>query len=150
MKDEESRIEYKEKLEGLAEQYYLDLKETFKDNEGALELVDARNKVNEENKKLREENAKIRKEFRGRREAMILGYKAKFIERLEKKIERISDSKLENTSEQVDKLIEKFEANEKISEETRDKILSQLTALREIVDERIESMDLVEIEGDIN
>ncbi len=149
MSEEESRIEYKEKLEELVEQYYLDMKERFGDNENALELIEARKEVNEKNRELREENEQIRKEFRGRREDMILEYKSKFLEELGKKVERVSDAKLEKVSDQIDKLIERFEANDKISEGTRDKILSQLTALREIVDERIESMDLEDVDGEV-
>jgi len=97
-----------------------------------------RREVFEENKKLRKENIEARKAFRGEREDKIVKYKEAFNSRLKSRLDRISDSKLEKVATKVDAAIEKIENNSRISDTKKDALMSQLIALKEIIDEKLE------------
>ena len=57
---------------------------------------------------------------------MVEKYKEAFINRLGDKIKKIPTTKLEKILPKIDKFINKFEKNSKLSKERKEKLLSQL------------------------
>jgi hypothetical protein len=77
-------------------------------------------------------------EFRGKRSDMIVKYKEIFIKKLGARIEKIKISKLEKILPKIEKIIAKITKNTKITKEKRDKIISKIAALKEIIEDRLE------------
>jgi hypothetical protein len=53
---------------------------------------------------------------------------------------------LENVLDKIDVMMEKFDANTKISEINKEKIMSQLTALKELLEDSLDSEDSITTE----
>ena len=141
LKDEEGREELKIKLEELQNKYHKKVNELVWDNTEAMEILNKRKNVYQANQEIRKDSYMARKEFRGERSKIVAKYKWKFLERLWKVLDKASTSKLEKISAKIDWLIERFESNSKLSDKRKDKIISQLIALKEIIDEKLEEND---------
>ena len=79
---------------------------------------------------------------------MVEKYKQAFLNRLGDRIKKIPTSKLEKVLPKIDKIIERFEKNTKLSKERKERILSQLGALKEIIEDRLNEVQ--ETQVDIN
>ena len=109
-----------------------------------LELLEKREDVFKQNTELRAENKEIRKEYRGERGELVSKYKSSFIKRIGNKLDKIPADKLEKVLDRIDAMEEKYEANDKISDERKDKIIAQLLALKEMIEEKLEEDDTEE------
>jgi hypothetical protein len=72
----------------------------------------------------------------------VSSYKEKFDWKLWDKIEKIAKKdpeKLRIIIQKIDAIIKKFDENTKLSEEDKDKIFSQLEALKELVKDNLDS-----------
>jgi hypothetical protein len=127
-------------MKGLAESHYTAVKKILWDD--AKELIEKRKEVYEENESLREENRDARKEFRGERAKLVENYKTAFVSRLGVKLDKVSNAKLETILTKVNTMIPTYEANASINATKKDKILGQLVALKEIIEEKIETDDV--------
>ena len=77
-------------------------------------------------------------------------YKKILKEKLKKKLKNIDNVKLEKVIEKIDKYLEIFQDKDDINEEKRTKILAQLLALKEVLQEKIESTEEYSIEIDLD
>lgn len=151
-KNNENLSKYREDIAELRKDFYENLKELNSNNSEALELLEKRKNVFEMNQGLRKENIKTRVDFRGERSELVMKYKSAFLERLWNKLERVPSNKLGKISDKIDVLITKTEARSNISIEMREKLLSQLWALKDILDDRMQDnedeaddLDILEI-----
>ena len=76
-------------------------------------------------------------------------FKEKFNKLLSKKLDKVSNNKLEKISERINIALERVEENEKMDSDKKDKITSQLLALLEIINEKIEYNDEYSVEIDL-
>jgi len=67
-------------------------------------------------------------------------------ERLEKRLKNIDNEKLEIVIQKIDKYLEIFQNKDNINEEKRTKIIAQLLALKEIIQEKINNSKKYSIE----
>ena len=104
-------------------------------------IVEARKGVFEENKALREENRSKREEFRNGIEDKVVKYKGIFVEKISKKLEKLSPTQIQKIIDKVDAQLTKVEANTKLSQENKDKLKAQLVALRETLEDRLDTSD---------
>ena len=135
------RQELKTKIEELTIVYHEELKSLVWNDTEALAWVEARKEVALKNKEIREENLQARIEFRGDRQGQIVALKEKYYTQLWEKITKIwskKPEKLETILTKIDVMIEKFEANTKLSETNKEKIMSQLTALKELIEDTLD------------
>jgi PHP family Zn ribbon phosphoesterase len=78
---------------------------------------------------------------------MVIKYKENFVKRIGSKIEVLAQKKpekLEQILTKIDKMIEKFENKTNLSSEKKDKIISQLIAIKEMVEDKLEETELNE------
>lgn len=143
------REELRTKLHELNKTYLEEMNSLVSKNEEAKAYIMARKAVFDENKVLKQEFAKSREELRWDKKEHVLKYKDKFVKSIWKKVEKIAmqkSEKLEKVLVKIDAMMDRFEANTKLSEENKTKILAQLIALKELVEDSLES---VEIEQEI-
>lgn len=148
--DEASREEYNQKLKELVEKHFEEMKTVVWDDETIDSLMQERKQVFDENKKLREENMNARIEYRWERANMIEKYKKNFVKRLEAAIPKIKLEKLSTVADKIDTMILNIEDNDKLSDDKKDSLVSQLVALKEIVEEEIENRWMMEDMIDID
>jgi F0F1-type ATP synthase membrane subunit b/b' len=144
---EEEREEIREEMDEIVEEYFEEAEEIVGSESDAAALFVKRKEVYETNERLRDENKEIRKEYRQTRNETVTKYRAAFIKRLGNALDRIPNEKLENVLDKIDTLIERYESSENVSEERKDKILGQLIALKEIIEEKLEGDD---VEDEVN
>ena len=145
----EAREELRNKINELRKSHFETLKTSLSGNEDALKAVEKRVNLFKKNTLLRAESLQKRIDFRWNRANKIIAYKEVFIKKLWDRISRIPTSKLEKLQPKINKFYDKFEKNNKISQEKKDKILSQITALKEIIEERLENIDSESNEFDV-
>ena len=143
------RQELKTKLEEMVIAHHEQLKQLVWNDEEALAWVEARKEIAEKNKEIREENKTAREEFRGDRKGQVLAFKEKYHSQLWAKLNKVwakSPEKLENILWKIDAMMVKFDTNTKISEANKEKIMSQLTALKELLEDSLDTEDAITAE----
>lgn len=111
-------------------------------SEAAVEMVDKRMEVMGTNHEMRKENIDLRYEFRAEKSDMMKKYKATFKLKLKSRLDSISAEKLEKILAKVNTMEETITNNTNISDVSREKMLSQVSALKEILEEKIEEYNL--------
>jgi hypothetical protein len=76
-------------------------------------------------------------------------FKKKFNKHFSKKIDELSNEKLLKVADKIDSVLEKIENNDKMSQEKKEKIISQLLALLDIITEKIEYNEEFSLEIDL-
>jgi biopolymer transport protein ExbB/TolQ len=76
-------------------------------------------------------------------------FKEKFNKLLSKKLDKLSNEKLEKVADRIDRALERVEENEKLNLDKKEKIISQLLALLEVIEEKIEHNDEFSLEIDL-
>ena len=87
-------------------------------------------------------NIEARIEFRGKLNDKVEKYKNNLGSKLEKGLPKIKEEKIENVLTKIDKVTEVIEKNTKISQIKKDQILTQIIALKELLEEELESKNL--------
>ena len=139
---DEERAEIHMEMKTLAQEKYEAVKEIVWSDETAQALLDKRKEVFKENQELREENREIRKEYKEVRRETVVAYRTAFVKRIGNALDNMSDEKLEQIAARIDTMIEDFEMKTGISESRRASMLAALMALKEIIDEKLETGDL--------
>jgi hypothetical protein len=75
-------------------------------------------------------------------------YKEIYLNKLITALPNVSDTKLEKISEMIEGMVERLESNTKMSDERKDTQISQIISFKEILDEELESREILEEEGD--
>lgn len=133
------RIELDKEIQSYAEA----VKEIVWENAEVESYVDSRLELRDKNKSVREEIRNNREEFRWERSKLVLEFKETYYWKIAQVAPKLSDAKLEKLSTQIDSLIAKAEANTKLSQENKDKMVAQLTSLKEIIDEELETREIL-------
>lgn len=133
------RIELDKEIQSYAEA----VKEIVWENAEVESYVDSRLELRDKNKSVREEIRNNREEFRWERSQLVLEFKETYYWKVAQVAPKLSDAKLEKLSTQIDSLIAKAEANTKLSQENKDKMVAQLTSLKEIIDEELETREIL-------
>lgn len=133
------RIELDKEIQSYAEA----VKEIVWENAEVESYVDSRLELRDKNKSVREEIRNNREEFRWERSQLVLEFKETYYWKVAQVVPKLSDAKLEKLSTQIDSLIAKAEANTKLSQENKDKMVAQLTSLKEIIDEELETREIL-------
>lgn len=134
----EEREEIRTQIENQVKSFNEDLLETVEWNEELTEYITEKMQVMEQNKELRNEIKEMRTSYREGRSEMVDMYKEKFFDRLAGSITKIPTEKLEKLVEQIDAYYKKVEENTKMSEENKEKMLSKLVSLQELIVEELE------------
>lgn len=90
----------------------------------------------------------MRSEFKNQRSELRSKYKKSFATKLENRLDSISETKLEKILIVIDNKIGEVEVNTKLSEIQKERILSQLEALKEIINEKLSMLeDAIDIDS---
>ena len=141
LRDSDDKEAILEQMKNLHATQIEKMKELLSDNTEALEVLENRIELFENNRELRMKNKKARIEYRGERSEIVEKYKTSFVKRIGNRLDSISDGKLEMVLEKIEVLIKKYEENEDISDDRKDKVVSQLVALQEIIEEKLEGVE---------
>lgn len=142
---EELRNQLDEELSSYAE----DVKEVIGDDAEASSYVDSRLELRNKNSEIRDEIRKNRVETRGEMGDMIEKYKEAYFSKLATVVPKLATEKLEKLSTKIDTMLEKIEANTKLSQDKKDKLVAQIVSLKEIIDEELETRDILDEELEI-
>lgn len=139
------RVELREKMQELSKAYLTELKTLVSQDEQAHAYIEARKAVFEENKALRKASLEKRREFRGERVSQILTQKEVLTKSLGSRVDTIVQKKPEkvvNILTKVEAMIQKFETNTKLTEVNKQKILDQLKALKELIEDSATNQEI--------
>jgi len=139
--DLEKIQEIRDELNELRVSYYEELI-SIVDNTEVKESLTSRLELLKENIALIDSNMEARVEFRWKLNDKVTKYKDVLETKLEKGLPKIKEDKLENVLSKIDKVTEVIENNTKISQTKKDQILSQIIALKELLEEELESKNL--------
>ena len=123
------------------------MKALMKSNPEAVEMMEKK-KVEFQNKVKSKVSATA---FKWKRQELVKSYKKRFTKRIGNRLDNISNGKLEKISDKIDVLMDRYESNTKISEERKDRFVSQLVALKSMIDAKVAENaaedDLIDIDG---
>lgn len=139
------RVELREKMQELSKAYLTELKTLVSQDEQAHAYIEARKAVFEENKALRKASLEKRRELRGERVSQILTQKEVLTKSLGSRVDTIVQKKPEkvvNILTKVEAMIQKFETNTKLTEVNKQKILDQLKALKELIEDSVTNQEI--------
>lgn len=136
---EQLRIELDMEIQAYAEA----VSEIVWGNVSVNQYVDSRLELRNKNKSIREDIKDSREEFRGERSELVLEFKETYYWKVSQVIPKLADSNLEKLSGKIDTLITKTEANTRLSETNKDKMIAQLISLKEIIDEELETREIL-------
>ena len=142
--DDEAVEELKEELHTLREEHYEAVKAALPEDSEATAALKERREVYKENREIRNEISEKRKEFREEKKELVGKYKKAFVNKLGNKLEKIPTDRLDAISQKIDGIIEVYSNNTRLSEEKKDALLSQLEALKDIIDDRINESEVEE------
>lgn len=102
------------------------------------------------NEELRKQAKENRTEFRQWMSEIVTKYKTLYLVQLKLVIPRLWDTKLEEVSAKIDAMIAKIDANTTMSEDNKTKLLAQITSIKEIIQEELDSRATADETFDIN
>lgn len=140
----EEREQLRTELDNEVSSYAESIKEIAWDNSEVESYVNSRLELRDKNKSIREDIKNSREEFRGERNELVLEFKEAYYWKVAQVIPKLADNNLEKLSVKIDTLITKTEANAKLSKENKDKMVAQLISLKEILDEELETRDILD------
>ncbi len=133
---QEAREAIYTEMKALAETHYTEISELLGEN--ASSLVEKRKAVWEENEMLRDENRSMRNEYKEVKRTTVEKYRKAFVNKLGSSLEKIPAEKLPQIVERINTMMEK--------EGTSETMMAALTAILELVEEKMEGDD---IEADV-
>lgn len=145
--DDELRKSLLDELQELRKAFYEDSKELLWSSEDALWLLEERKDVFLENDNLRKENAKARMEYRWEISDLVSEQKLELLNKIKHNLDDADNAKLERLLSLLEKISIKFE-NAKISDDKKDEVQSKIIALKEIIEEKLDSNISMETELD--
>lgn len=134
------REELRTKTQEINKTFFESLKILLSSYPETISWLEAREKVASENNILREQNNNLRKEFRSESSSKIVAYKEKYISSLGTSLDVLSAKNPEALDKmllKVETMIKKYQEKTNMSKENKDKILSQLEAIKEIIEDKI-------------
>lgn len=96
------------------------------------------------NKEIRNQEKKARIDFRQWRDTQVEQYKTKYFNQLWVILPKLKDAKLEDVNARIDALIAKLDANTTMNEDRKIKMLSQVTSIKELIQEEQDNRAVVE------
>ena len=133
------RDELQTKLQELWTKYFDDmLLIIWESNTQLKAYIEARKQVFLTNSETRKDWLQARQDLRNERKEAVLSYKEKFISKVWTHVEGLAKNnpeKLEEISNKIENLIEKYNSSTKLTQTQKEKIVSQLEALQEMIKE---------------
>lgn len=133
------RDEMQAKLEELSKTYFENLKDLLWDRNAEIQkYIDARKQVFEENSQIRKDSRDQRKEIKSEKIEMMLKYKEQFAKKVWANLEKISKKapeRLDVVLTKIEPLIAKYQASTKLTSVQKEKLVSQLQALQNLIKE---------------
>ncbi|MDA9128964.1 hypothetical protein N9J72_00610 [Candidatus Gracilibacteria bacterium] len=139
---EEARATIRDEMHTLIADYDTQIKEILGDNTEALNIFNERKTVLKEKAELLRQNREMRSDNTTVKRETVVQYRTAFVSRIGNALDNLSNDKLEQIVERIDSMIEDFETKSGISDERRDSMLAALTALKEIIEEKLETDNL--------
>lgn len=139
----EQKEEIKTKMLESVKMFNVHVREVLQTNSVANEILEKRIALKEQNAQLRAEAKEARVEYREWRDVLVEKYKWAFQKQLNKNITKFSDDNLEKISTKIEKLVETTQSNTRLSETAKQKLLAQYISLKEILDEELETRDML-------
>nr|MDD3720371.1 hypothetical protein [Candidatus Gracilibacteria bacterium] len=133
--------EGQDKLEALRETTYESLKALLGDEETAQRLLGMKKDMLDKNQELRQDNMQIRQDYNNARQTLRVKYKTQFMSALGTRLDAFDTAKLQLVLTRIDAAIANTEANTNLSQTNKDKLLAQLDALKEIINEKLGNLD---------
>lgn len=125
------------KLEALRNSTYESVKALLWNDELAQKLLWMKKETMEKNKELRDDNKEIRQDFKQQREDLRVKYKEQFTKAVWSRLDKMDQTKLQTVLTRIDAAIAKVEANTNLSQTNKDKLLAQLNALKDLINEKL-------------
>jgi len=97
-------------------------------------------KMHEKMKEMRNNLTETKKTFKEARQDLVVKWKKLIISKLFARIEKMSLAKLEKIDTRIDKAVEKVKNRTKLTEDRKQKIISALDALKQVITERINEL----------
>jgi hypothetical protein len=88
-------------------------------------------------KQMREKLKEQRKTFKEARQDLVVKWKKLIISKLSARIDKMSLTKLEKIDSRIDKAVERIKNKTRLSDDRKQKIISALDALKQVVTEKI-------------
>jgi hypothetical protein len=142
-KDLEKRKALIEEINVISKKYAEKIKAIAGTNEVVGDFIDKKMAVLDANKELRQENLDTREQARVQKSALVEKYKTAFMGKLKSRLDNISSDKLEKVLEKVNTMIKTTTNNTKLSSTSKENLLSQLEALKEIIENKIDEATIV-------
>ncbi len=142
-KDLEKRKALIEVISTINKKYAEQIKAIAGTNEVVGDFIDKKIAVLDANKELRQENLDTREQARVQKSALVEKYKTAFMGKLKSRLDNISSDKLEKVLEKVNTMIKTTTNNTKLSATSKENLLSQLEALKEIIENKIDEATIV-------
>ncbi len=142
MKDAEDKQVILDEMKALHADRVEKVKTLLQNNPKALEALEAKKMKFEQHMEKRMEEKKQTDRFKSKRQDLVRNYKAKFVKRIGNRLDKIPAQKLEKVSDKIDDLMERYEGNDKISEERKEKFMAQLVALKEMIEEKLSEISI--------
>jgi len=139
----EERENLKEEIREINNQFTENVKEIVWDNEVVIQFIEKREELRNENNELRSETREARRKYRWEYRELVGKYKQIFLNKLSKILPKLSIEKIGKVSERIEKMILQVEGKENITDEKKEKSLSQLIGLKELMEEELESREEV-------
>jgi chromosome segregation ATPase len=123
---DEQKDEIREEMKALHEAHAEKVKEIFGNSEEIKDFLEKRKAMHEQNKEVRMQGKEERQEMKSERHERVKKHKEKFQKRLTNVIPNASVEKLEKLEAKIDRVLEKIEANEKMSDDKKTQLSEQL------------------------
>lgn len=147
----ENLEEIKAKAETLKTEYLVKIDELWlvemkKMIEERFQIFSQNQFVNKpEMKKMKEELTQkvweIKQEFKAKKQDLVMKYKEQFAKSLESKLAKLSPEKMKAVIVKIDTVIEKNNANTKLTVVQKDKLTAQLSVLKELLQDKIDESE---------
>lgn len=111
--------------------------------------IDLKNEVKEKKQEVKNEVKELRQDIKDTRAEMVAKYKTAFAKQISSRLDQMSEEKLNVVLNRINLAIEKY-SNSKLSETKKQKVLSQLEALKLLVEEKLNITDEINIDEILN
>lgn len=102
---------------------------------------DYKEKMKENKNEYKEKKQEAKQNFQDKKQELKMKYKAKFAKALEAKLANFSTDKIKAVIAKIDTVIEKYNSNEALTQDQKDKFVAQLNALKELLQEKIDETE---------
>lgn len=97
--------------------------------------------IKKEKEEAKQKVWEIKQQFQVKKQDLVMKYKEQFAKSLESKLAKLSSEKMKAVIVKIDVAIEKYNSNTKLTSIQKEKYISQLTGLKELLQEKIDELE---------